>query len=110
MIDISLLIKDFRDNWRECADRHFEGLTAAEAIPQLLLFFYLMKVANSGGEVAREYSLGNGRFYLCVRYKGNKYPIELKIKQHSSEEASLAQIKGDMDIYSDLKGCFRNIM
>jgi hypothetical protein len=103
-IDISQLIKDFRDNWRECADSHFEGLTAAEAIPQLLLYFYLIKVVNSGGKVVREDSLGNGRVDLCLRYKGNKYPIELKIKQHSSEEASLAQIKGYMDICGAKEG------
>jgi hypothetical protein len=103
-INITQLLKDFQNYWRESADSAFEVLTAVEVVPQILLFFYLKKVVNSGGDVIREASLGRGRADLCVKYKKQTYPIELKIKYHSSEEDSLDQIKGYMDICGAKEG------
>jgi RecB family endonuclease NucS len=73
------------------------GLTN-EALTHLVLFAYLQRVLNGGADfIQREYALGTLRADICVSYKGIRYPLELKIKGHKSQEVSIEQLKSYMN-------------
>jgi hypothetical protein len=84
--DMSFLISDFQQYWRENSDiwkkRYEEDLYQyTEAAAHLVLQAFLQRVINGGGYIIREMALGTGRCDLCVVHDGYKYPVELKIKQ-----------------------------
>ena len=102
-IDISALIKEFQQFWRENSEIWVEKYKTNfyqydEAAPHLVFQGFLQRVINGGGQIHREMALGTRRADLCVIYDDQKYPIELKIL-HSSQSLSegLAQIQTYMD-------------
>jgi hypothetical protein len=87
-IDVNCLLKEFQVYWREnseiWADLYDEGFYEYnEAAPHLVLQAFLQRVVNGGGKIVREMALGKKRADLCVVYKEQKYPIELKILRNS---------------------------
>jgi hypothetical protein len=52
----------------------------------------------------REYALGYRRTDIFIEYKGQVYPIELKIKDNQTLKDSLAQIRDYMDICGAKEG------
>jgi hypothetical protein len=83
-IDITGLLKGFQQFWRENSDIWVEKYEYKEAAPHLILQAFLQRIINGGGTIIREYASGRERMDLCVVYKNNKYPIELKIKYSKS--------------------------
>jgi hypothetical protein len=64
-----------------------------EALTHLVLYAFLQRVLNGGADfIQREYALGTLRADICVSYKGRRYPLELKIKGHKSQNESLEQL------------------
>jgi hypothetical protein len=58
-----------------------------EALTHLVLFAYLQRVLDEGVDFnQREYAIGTFRADICVSYKGIRYPLELKIKGHNSQD------------------------
>jgi hypothetical protein len=71
---------------------------ANEALTHLVLFAFLQRVLNGGADfIQSEYALGALRVNICISYKDRRYPIELKIKGHKSENESLEQLYGYMN-------------
>ncbi|MDR0622052.1 MAG: ATP-binding protein [Deltaproteobacteria bacterium] len=73
------------------------GLTN-EALTHLVLYAFLQRVLNGGADfIQREYALGTLRADICVSYKGIRYPLEIKIKGHKSQDESIKQLKSYMN-------------
>ena len=97
-IDINALLKDFQDFWRENSEiwvkkykKNFYQYD--EAAPHLVIQAFLQRVINGGGDIIREMALGKNRCDICVKWKEQKYPIELKLyKSGKTAEDSLEQI------------------
>jgi hypothetical protein len=71
---------------------------ANEALMHLILYTFLQRVLNGGADfIQREYALGTLRADICISYKGNRYPLELKIKGHKSQDESIKQLLGYMN-------------
>jgi hypothetical protein len=102
-IDINCLLREFQCYWRENSeiwvDLYEEGFYEYnEAAPHLVLQAFLQRVINGGGNIIREMALGTKRADLCVVYKEQKYPIEIKILRNSkSLPDGLKQLSGYMD-------------
>jgi len=102
-IDINFLLRDFQTYWRENSeiwkDRYKKNFYEYdEAAAHLVIHAFLQRVVNGGGQVVREMALGKKRADLCVVYGGDKYPIELKIRQSIRNDATvLDQILMYMD-------------
>ncbi len=109
-IDINHLLKDFQSFWRENSeiwvDLYEEGFYEyKEASPHLILQAFLQRVINGGGYIIREMALGTKRADLCVVYKGQKYPIELKIlRSNKTILEGLEQLSVYMDKASSSDG------
>ncbi|MDR2694106.1 MAG: hypothetical protein LBB74_07820 [Chitinispirillales bacterium] len=108
-LDIGFLMRDFQEYWRENseileADYKKNSYRYNEYATHLVMLAFLQRVVNGGGQVIRELALGKKRADLCVVYGGEKYPIELKIRQSIRNNAKvLDQILGYMDkIGSDI--------
>ena len=98
IVDMSLMLQDFQQFWRENADVWQERFQYKEAAPHLILQAFLQRVFNGGGDVRREMATGKGRLDLCIMYKDKKYPIELKINRgKQSIDRGIEQTLGYMD-------------
>ena len=78
--DMMALLKEFQGFWRKNSEVWIERYEYKEAAPHLILQAYLQRVFNGGGQIEREFAAGRGRVDLCVRYKNQLYPIELKLR------------------------------
>ncbi|GHT21247.1 hypothetical protein AGMMS4957_09750 [Bacteroidia bacterium] len=97
-IDMTYLMQDFQSFWRENSEIWIERYQYKEAAPQLIMQAFLQRVVNGGGEIIREFAAGYRRIDLCVKYGGQKYPIELKLRRSAqTEENSYSQILDYMD-------------
>ncbi len=104
-IDMNALLKTFQVFWRENSDIWIEKYEYKEAAPHLVLQAFLQRVINGGGEIIREYASGRRRFDLCIKYAGNKYPIELKLSHGSkTEQDGLKQLGAYMDLAGEREG------
>jgi hypothetical protein len=73
-----------------------------EALTHLVLFAFFQRVLNGDVDfLQREFALGSQRSDICVSYKGQRYPVELKMKSSikgpKKFEESLDQLLGYMD-------------
>ncbi len=94
-IDMSKLLTNFQQFFRENADVWIERFDYKEAGPQLLLQAFLQRIINGGGRISREYGLGRKRTDLFVEwpvsetegYYGSvqRVVLELKILYNSLE-------------------------
>jgi len=83
-IDMNVLLKEFQIFWRENSEiwitRYNESFYQYnEAAPHLVLQAFLQRVINGGGRLTREMALGTKRIDLCIEWREQKYPIEVKI-------------------------------
>ncbi len=95
-LDMDSLMAEFQRFWRENSGADREVYGYREATPHLVLTGYLQRVVNGGGRIVREMALGSRRLDLCVEYGGNRYAVELKMKQQFSAD-SLSQLAGYLD-------------
>jgi len=97
-VDMTQMLRDFQQFWRENSDVWQERFQYKEAAPHLILQAFLQRVFNGGGDVHREMATGKDRLDLCITYKDKKYPIELKINRgKQSIEKGIEQTLGYMD-------------
>jgi len=97
-IDINALLKEFQSFWCENSEiwvkKYKKNLYQYdEAAPHLVIQAFLQRVINGGGDIIREMALGKNRCDICVKWKEQKYPIELKLYENNkTAENSLKQI------------------
>ena len=97
--DLSLMLQDFQQFWRENSDIWQNKYQYREAAPHLILQAFLQRVLNGGGDIRRDMATGRRRLDLCVEYLGKKYPIELKINYGKKYlERGTEQLLNYMDI------------
>jgi hypothetical protein len=86
-LNMTALLKNFQEFWRENADMIDNPYDYNESVPHFVLFGFLQRVLNGGAEkLSREYALGRMRLDINVRYKDRSYPLELKIKPQKNYE------------------------
>jgi len=94
-IDINYLMKDFQSFWRENSEiiweeHSEEGLRQyKESSPHMVLQAFLQRVMNGGGRVIREMAIGKKRVDLGLEWHGQRYPIEIKIRQNIRGQAKI---------------------
>ena len=104
-IDMTGLIKAFQGFWRENSEIWIEKYDYKEAAPHLILQAFLQRVINGSGEIYCEYASGRMRFDLCVKYAGERYPLELKLLYGSrTEQDGLEQLGDYMDKIGEREG------
>jgi hypothetical protein len=86
-IDMDCLMRDFQQFWRENSGIWLQRFDYKEAAPHLILMAFLQRVLNGGGKIYREMAAGRGRLDLCVVYKGERYPIEIKLRRGEKTRA-----------------------
>jgi hypothetical protein len=92
-IDMSALLKEFQQFWRENAAMWTERYEYKEAAPHLILQAFLQRVTNGGAQIIREFALGSRRVDVCVRYAGKAYPLELKLASSKARKQGLEQLE-----------------
>jgi len=105
-MDIDYLIRDFQEYWRENSEiwkkRYKTDLYQYdEAAPHLVMHAFLRRIINGNGNVLSEMALGTKRADLCLVYKDQKFPIELKNLQSMR---SLAHSQNQLLSYMDKAG------
>ena len=88
-LSMTKLLLAFTQWFREHATAYGEILKFHEGFPHLLLYAFLQRIINGGGQVHREPCYGNKRPDLDILWKQQRFIIELKIKR--SEET---RVKG----------------
>ncbi|MCP4378938.1 MAG: ATP-binding protein, partial [bacterium] len=101
-LNMTVLLQDFQQFWRDNSDIWQEKFDYKEAAPHLILQAFLQRVLNSGGRIMREMAGGRKRLDLCVEYQDQRYPIELKIRYDTQ---TLAEGKDQLAEYMDTLGC-----
>ena len=115
-LDISRLLRDFQQFFRENIESWNEAFDYKEAGFQLLLQAFLQRIVNGGGLIEREYALGRGRVDLLVRWrypkdaprreqKEQRIVIELKtIRKNRAPDAVLSEGLRQTDRYAGESG------
>jgi hypothetical protein len=104
-IDMDFLMRDFQQFWRENSDIWLGRFDYQEVAPHLILMAFLQRVINGGGQILREMAAGRGRLDLCAVYKGEKYPIEIKLLRGDKTRAQgVEQTLRYMDVYGATAG------
>ena len=90
-LNVSKLINEFQQFFREHSESWIERFQYKEAGPQILLQAFLQRIVNGGGRIDREYGLGRTRTDLYVRWPlkdgtVQRVIIELKILYKSREQ------------------------
>ncbi|NLL10623.1 MAG: ATP-binding protein [Methanomicrobiales archaeon] len=90
-LNISKLIGEFQQFFREHSESWIERFQYKEAGPEILLQAFLQRIVNGGGQIDREYGLGRTRTDLYVRWPlqdgtVQRIIIELKILYKSREQ------------------------
>lgn len=104
-LNVSRLIQEFQQFFREHSESWIERFQYREAGPQILLQAFLQRIVNGGGRVDREYGLGRTRTDLFIRWPlkdgtVQRVVIELKILHKSREQTikdGMAQVTGYAD-------------
>ena len=59
---------------------------------------FLQRIINGGGRIDREMALGSGRTDLLIHYAGERFVLELKVKnQNYTREKSCIQLSRYLD-------------
>ena len=104
------LLSAFQFFWQKNSDTFTERCESIfqhydEAAPHLVIQAFLQRVINGGGDIIREMAIGSNRCDICIKWKGQKYPIELKLyKSGQTAENSLGQILKYMKSVSSNEG------
>jgi hypothetical protein len=93
-LNISALLKSFQDYWRRNSEALEDPNGYSEALALLVANAFFQRLLNGGVQLLqREYALGKDRLDLCAFFKGQYYPVELKIKSSKSLPQSITQLK-----------------
>ncbi|MDR1578131.1 MAG: hypothetical protein LBT86_07915 [Deltaproteobacteria bacterium] len=80
-LDMTGLLLEFQQFWRENAESLVTPYKYTQASPYLVGFAFLQRVLNGQARfISREYSLGFRRVDILVKYNQIPYPLEFKIK------------------------------
>jgi len=97
-LDMPGLLKEFQQFYRENAESWIDRFSYKECGQQLLLMAFLQRIINGGGKINREMALGRGRTDLLIEFSGDKFVLELKIKNPNyTLEKSLIQLSRYLD-------------
>jgi len=97
-LDVPGLLKEFQQFYRENAESWIDRFSYKECGQQLLLMAFLQRIINGGGKINREMALGRGRTDLLIEFSGDKFVLELKIKNKNyTQEKSLIQLSRYLD-------------
>ena len=96
-LDMSGMLQAFQQFWRENSEIWQARYDYREAAPHIILQAFLQRVINGGGQIVREYALGRQRLDLLVCWQGNRYALELKMKEQYRPETAHAQMFGYLD-------------
>jgi hypothetical protein len=96
-LDMTGMLQAFQQFWRENSEIWQARYEYREAAPHIILQAFLQRVINGGGQIVREYALGRQRLDLLVCWQGNRYALELKMKEQYRPGASHAQMFGYLD-------------
>jgi hypothetical protein len=104
-LQMEYLLKEFQVFYRENAESWIERFNYKEAGHQLLLMAFLQRILNGGGQINREMAVGRGRTDLVIDFGGQRFVLELKIKnQNYKKEKALEQISAYLDTLSQNQG------
>jgi hypothetical protein len=79
------------------AQRSYQALLD-EAVAHLVLQAFMLRALNGGADyVAREYALGTLKVDLLIKFRGEDYPLEVKMRGSKTIKKSLEQLTGYMD-------------
>lgn len=88
-LNLSKLLEDFGDFFRQHPEHWEQRFLNYEAGPQLLLQAYLQNVINGGGLVIREYGLGRGRTDMLITWprgpRPRRFVVECKVLRRGLE-------------------------
>ena len=96
-LDMTGVLQAFQQFWRENSEVWQARYEYREAAPHIILQAYLQRVLNGGGRIVREYALGRQRLDLLVCWQGNRYALELKMKEQYRPDAAHSQMFGYLD-------------
>ena len=96
-LDMTGMLRAFQQFWRENSEVWQARYDYREAAPHLILQAFLQRVINGGGQIVREYALGRQRLDLLVCWQGNRYALELKMKEQYRPDTAHAQLFGYLD-------------
>ncbi len=97
-LDMPKLLAAFQEFWRTDGHLAAAGFFYREAGPHLMLQAFLQRILNGGGQIEREYALGRGALDLLVRWKDERYAIEVKVRRDRETLAEgLRQISRYLD-------------
>ena len=106
-LDLTSLIRDFQQFFRENSEFWVRRFDYSEAGCQLLLQAFLQRVINIGGSTEREYGLGRMRTDLLIRWpqgsSGRSFVVECKLRQKGLE-ATIAEGLEQTARFMDLCG------
>ncbi len=101
-LDMKKLLTDFQIFWRENAAIWQERFEYKESAPHLVLMAFLQRVVNAGGHIIREMATETRRLDLCIHFKGNRYPIEIKLRY---DNKTYKEGKKQLSDYMETLGC-----
>lgn len=97
-LDMEKVLKEFQEFYRRNSDAWLDRYAYKESAHHLLFMSFLQRIVNSGGELIREMAVGNGRLDMLVKYSGQEFAFELKIKRGGyTVEDGKAQLAGYLD-------------
>jgi len=97
-IDMDYLLTEFQQFYRENAESWINRFYYRECGQQLLLMAFLQRIINGGGRIDREMALGRGRTDLVVFFGGEKFVLEMKIKNRNyTQKKSCIQLSQYLD-------------
>jgi hypothetical protein len=96
-LEMSGMLRAFQQFWRENSEVWQARYDYREAAPHIILQAFLQRVINGGGQIVREYALGRQRLDLLVCWQGNRYALELKMKEQYRPESAHSQMFGYLD-------------
>jgi len=104
-LDMDKLLDAFTEFYRWNSESWLERFQYREAGHQLLLMAFLQRIVNGGGRIEREMAIGNGRTDLAVFWKGEIFPIEIKLHHDArSQPQGIQQLARYMDKLGQKKG------
>jgi hypothetical protein len=80
-LNMEKVMKEFQDFYRRNSEAWLDRYEYKESAHHLLLMAFLQRVINSGGEIIREMAAGNGRLDMLVKFRGQEFAFELKVKR-----------------------------
>jgi len=86
-LDMSALLRSFQSFFAEHSESWLGRFDYHEAGPHLVLMAFLQRVVNGGGSVQRELAVGSGRVDIHVKWHGQRFAVELKIRRGERTEA-----------------------